>query len=354
MAELMPHQPTVEAIFRSYEERARHDKPRGHLGGSAIGHACTRFLWLSFRWAFRRDFEGRMLRLFQSGHLQEPRLVDDLRRIGVEVLEHDPETRRQWTFTALGGHFSGSLDAVVHNVPRAPKTWALAEFKTHNKKSFRELQTKGLERAKPLHWAQVQTYMGLAELDRCLYLAVCKDSDAIYEEWVTFDQKVFEWAMERAKRIIAAAEPAPKLSEDPLYYECQRCDARELCHRDDLGEPPKVAAVNCRTCAYATPELEGEGARWSCARTGDDLTLAEQVKGCPEHLFIPPLVPWAEPIDSGDGWVLYQLRTKGKERFANVGLTAIAPVDAPQLNSRALESATPATVLTACGEAEST
>ena len=206
-----------------------------------------------------------------------------------------------------------------------------------------------------MHWAQVQTYMGLAGLERCLYLAVCKDSDAIYEEWVKFDKKVFEWAMERAKRVISATEPPPKLSDDPLYYECQRCDARDLCHPDELGEPPRVAQVNCRTCAYATPELEGEGARWSCARTGDDLSLAEQAKGCPEHLFIPPLVPWAEPIDAGDGYVLYQLRRKGDPlnlyahvptaRFANVGQTAIAPVDAPQLDSRALATATPATVM---------
>ena len=346
MAELMPHQPTVEAIFRSYEERARHDASRGHLGGSAIGHSCSRFLWLGFRWAFRPSFDGRVLRLFQTGHLEEPRLIDDLRRIGVEVLDKDPETRRQWRYTAVGGHFSGSLDAVLHGLPRAPKTWALAEFKTHNAKSFRALQTKGVEKHKPQHWAQVHVYMGLAGLERCLYLAVCKDSDAPYEEWIHFDARVHERMLDRARSIITATEPPPRLSDDPLYYECGWCDARDLCHDNELGEPPRVADVSCRTCCYATPEVdESDAARWTCAQTGGDLTLAEQARACGEHLLIPPLVPWAEPVDSGDGWVLYQLRRKDGGRFANVGLTSIAPLDVPQLDSRALAAATPGTVL---------
>lgn len=345
MAEIKPHQPTVEAIFRSYEERARHDKPRGHLGGSAIGHACTRYLWYSFRWAFKRDFEGRVLRLFRTGHLEEPRLIEDLRRIGVEVLEYDPETRRQWHFSAVGGHFQGSLDAVLHGLPRAPKTWALAEFKTHNAKSFKALQTKGVEQSKPMHWAQVQTYMGLAGLERCLYLAVCKDSDALYEEWIRFDASVYERMIDRARRIIEAVEPPPRLSDDPLYYECGWCDARDICHPSPLGEPPKVAAIHCRTCCYATPHTDGEGARWSCGQTGGDLELAEQARACGEHLMIPPLVPWAEPVDSGDGWVLYQLRRKDGARFANVGLTSIAPLDVPQLTSIELAERTPETVM---------
>jgi hypothetical protein len=304
MAELMPHQPTVEAIYRSYEERARHDASRGHLGGSAIGHSCSRFLWLGFRWAFRPSFNGRVLRLFQTGHLEEPRLIDDLRRIGVEVLDKDPETRRQWRYTAVGGHFSGSLDAVLHGLPRAPTRWALAEFKTHNAKSFRALQTKGVER------------------------------------------RVHERMLDRARSIITAAEPPPRISDDPLYYECGWCDARDLCHPDELGEPPRVADVSCRTCCYSTPEVdESDAARWTCAQTGGDLTLAEQARACGEHLMIPPLVPWAEPVDSGDGWVLYQLRRKDGGRFANVGRTSIAPLDVPQLDSRALAAATPGTVL---------
>jgi hypothetical protein len=38
------------------------------------------------------------------------------------------------------GHFGGSMDAVALGIPEAPKTWHLCEFKTHNAKSFADLQ----------------------------------------------------------------------------------------------------------------------------------------------------------------------------------------------------------------------
>lgn len=41
---------------------------------------------------------------------------------------------------------------------------------------------------------------------------------------------------------------------------------------------------------HATPELDGD-ARWSCAFHKRDLTVAEQRKGCGEHVYIPQLVP---------------------------------------------------------------
>ena len=83
MAELPESQNiTRTAIFKHYETSAdRQGRP--HLGASEIGHECDRYLWLSFRWAKPADFDGRMLRLFDTGNHQEPRLIADLRAIGV-------------------------------------------------------------------------------------------------------------------------------------------------------------------------------------------------------------------------------------------------------------------------------
>ena len=46
----------------------------------------------------------------------------------------------------------------------APKTWHVAEFKTHSAKSFAELVAKGVVLAKPQHAAQMQVYMQLLSL----------------------------------------------------------------------------------------------------------------------------------------------------------------------------------------------
>ena len=82
-------------------------------------------------------------------------------RTGATVLDVDPETGRQWRVEAHGGHFGGSLDAVAIGLKEAPKTWHVAEFKTHSAKSFRDLVAKGVALSKPQHWAQMQIYMHL-------------------------------------------------------------------------------------------------------------------------------------------------------------------------------------------------
>ncbi|MBL4557300.1 MAG: hypothetical protein JKP98_09850 [Rhodobacteraceae bacterium] len=176
MAELPePPMPTLSAIYASYEAR-QGDGFRDHLGASLIGKSCARALWYDFRWATPARHTGRILRLFETGQLEEARLVRDLRATGATVLEVDPETGRQFRVEAHGGHFGGSLDAVALGLLEAPKTWHVVEFKTHSAKSFAELVAKGVANAKPQHAAQMQIYMHLTGITRALYVAVCKDT----------------------------------------------------------------------------------------------------------------------------------------------------------------------------------
>ena len=117
MAPLPPRaSPTIEAILAAYEAEAG-DGFREHLGASVIGRECDRALWYEFRWVTRAVQGGRMLRLFETGRLEEERLVRNLRRVGVTVLDVDPDTGRQWHVQAHGGHFGGSLDGVGLGIP---------------------------------------------------------------------------------------------------------------------------------------------------------------------------------------------------------------------------------------------
>ena len=90
-----PPTPTLSAIYAAYEA-ARGDGFREHLGASLIGKSCERALWYDFRWVTRAQFPGRILRLFETGQLEEARLVRNLRATGATVLDVDPETGRQW------------------------------------------------------------------------------------------------------------------------------------------------------------------------------------------------------------------------------------------------------------------
>ena len=297
---------TASAIVRWYESKPQEHRP--HMGASLIGHPCERNIWMTWRWVMKPEFKGRILRLFDTGKREETRLLEELRGIGAEVWDTDPNTGDQWRVSACDGHFGGSLDAVAKGLPEAPKSVAVLEFKTHSHKSFTELQAKKVRAAKPQHFDQMTIYMGLMEIDRALYIAVDKDTDELHTEWIHFDADRFAQLMERAQRLVEMTAPPAKLSEDPSHWQCKFCSFYKHCHQ---GVP---AEANCRTCCHSTP---GANASWICSQHGNDpIPLDFQRNGCDVHLLIPGLVPFGEPVDGGDNWVAYKHRETG-QHFVN-------------------------------------
>ena len=287
--------PTVDAIYKEYENK-QSQKHRPHLGGSQIGHPCDRYLWYQHKWCDREQFEGRMLRLFDHGNVEEGRLVRDLRSIGVTVYDVDPNTGRQWLFTAFGGHFGLSLDGAGQGFPES-SAWHALEFKTYNDKGFAQLQKHGVEKHKPQHAAQMQIGMELADLDRAFYLAVNKNTDALYGERLKRDPKQGQRLLDRAERVIFSEEPLEKISERPDWYECKYCPMYKICHQGGTAE------VNCRTCVHSTAQRDGT---WHCARHDKTLSTKEQREGCGYHLFRPHVMGHGEATDAGDDWIEYQ------------------------------------------------
>ena len=299
-----PQHSTLQAVLQWWEGRP--DEHRAHLGASLIGLACSRRLWYGFRWTARERFAGRMLRLFDTGKREESRVGDELRGIGCEV--HMDDGQAQWRVSACGGHFGGSMDGAVLGLPEAPKSWHVLEIKTHSAKSFADLAKKGVREAKPQHFAQMQTYMHLAGVDRALYYAVNKDTDDLHIERVAYEKAFAERLVDKAARVISASEPPPKLSEDPAWFECKFCPFHALCH----GQA--VAEVNCRTCAHSTPVIDADGGLWRCERGLSRIQQPRQAHDC--HRFIPALlVNLAEPVDSDGDAVTY--RTAAGHEFSN-------------------------------------
>ena len=281
---------TLQQIDAKVEANANQEN-RPHLGGSLIGRECRRHLWYAFRWAFKPNFSGRMLRLFQRGQNEEAVLVKLLRDVGVTVWEAD-QGGAQYHVSFLGGHLSGSVDGVAKGLVEAPKTPHLLEFKTHNDKYFKQLIKHGVQKAKPEHYAQMQLYMNGLKLKRAMYMAVNKNDDSLYTERLKYDAAFAKLLIEKAKTIIESPVPLEKIGDED-YFKCRFCDAKELCH----GE--KVADVNCRTCLHSTPKLDGYQ-KWFCELHKLDIPAKAQSKGCKHHLFIPQLVSYAKQIDADE------------------------------------------------------
>lgn len=269
---------------------------RSHLGASMIGKACDRQIWYGFRWFRKPNFSGRMLRLFNRGHLEEARFIAMLIATGYQVYQQDAKGN-QFRISDVGGHFGGSGDGVVIGIPDVPAGIpALLEFKTHGSKSFAKLVKSGVQTAKPEHYAQMQTYMRKMGLQYALYGAVCKDDDELHMEIIKLDERVADYYISRGRTIILRQDPPPPIQNaSPGLFECRYCDYKEICH--DHDEP----ARNCRTCVNAVAREDGT---WWCESqdrqrammfaTGSDafagetfqLTKERQLKGC-QDFYIP-------------------------------------------------------------------
>ena len=284
---------SIQSLIDKNHE-SRQENPRYHLGCSTLGHYCDRYLWLSFRWAVIERFNGRILRLFRRGQMEETTIVQDLRSIGIDIRATSGNQSR----VNFDSHVSGSMDGIIYyGVPGALNKKHILEAKTHSLKSFNKLVKEGVEKANFTHWVQMQVYMlgtfkeGGLEIDRALYYAVCKDNDEIYTERVRFNKEIAQKYVDRGHRIALADRMPPPISTDSTWYQCSFCPAKDFCHKSHITKE-----VNCRTCAHSTAK---EDSTWHCARWDDAIPNNAQYAGCDSHVLHPDLVPY-QMLD-GDG-----------------------------------------------------
>jgi len=277
----------------------RQEPPRPHLGASMLGHPCDRWLWLSFRWSVIEKFDGRILRLFRRGQLEEHTIVSDLRSAGLDVRN----TTQNQARVDFGKHVSGSMDGVIYSgVPEAPNKQHILEIKTHALKSFDDLDKNGVKKAKLMHWVQMQVYMLGSKIDRALYFAICKNDDRIYTERVRLEEAVAQKYVERGHKITLSDRMPEPLSSDPSWYECKFCAAHEFCFKSKITKE-----INCRTCAHSTAI---DDSTWRCERhDADNIPYDWQLKGCDSHVLHPDIVPWQRK-DGDDNNAVYIINGK--------------------------------------------
>lgn len=262
--------------------RTDEDGHRSHMGASMIGGECARAIWYNFRWTTKSAFPGRVLRLFNRGHLEEARFIAMLLMIGCEVYQQD-ENGNQFRISHAEGHFGGSGDGVAIGVPDVPEgTAVLCEFKTSGDKPFAELKAKGVRDAKFEHYVQMNIYMRKMGIAVALYLVVNKNTDELYGEIVYLDSAIADQFLDRGEKMVWMDDAPDKLSNSPGFWKCRFCDHRPVCH---LKAAPDR---NCRTCKHSTPAANKE---WVCNKpiqpygegANQVLDKETQLKGCDDY-----------------------------------------------------------------------
>lgn len=220
-------------------QQARAAEPkRTYLGASRLGVECTRALQYEYADApvdAGRDIGGRMLRIFERGHVLEDCMVAWLRCAGFDL-----RTRRddggQFGFSALDGRLKGHVDGVIVAGPEGYAYPALWEMKALGAKAWRELEKHRLSVAKPVYAAQVamyQAYLGLHE-HPALFTAINADTMELYAERVPFDGQLAQRMSDRAVQIVLATDAGellPRGFSDPTHFECKFCAWQDRCWR---------------------------------------------------------------------------------------------------------------------------
>ena len=257
---------------------------RNHLGASSIGDECVRYLWYKFRWMEKEvfvnyktgeDVSGRMLRLFNRGHREEPVLLAHLRNAGAKIWEYDPSLPlkdgkpQQFRCTGVNGHFGGSLDGIIL-WPQFHEDYMLLEMKTYNCKRFMELQKCGVATSDPKYMAQMVVYGDAYSLHYAVFIAICKDDDEIHIEVVrlkdatvhltgndgTLEALTIVELRARAEYIINSPTAPDRIKyASPTFYKCKTCTMKPVC----FGTEP--ADKNCRSCKFLQPIANKQ---WFC------------------------------------------------------------------------------------------
>lgn len=275
----------AQLIYAAYEKAAKTFDGYRIPVGMANGN-CDRAIWYAFHWAsVNIPHDGKMLRLFKTGQNEEERVIRDLEMIGISVYGKQDE------IIMASGHMRGKIDGKCIGIPDNEHEVHLLEAKTVSAKNMRKLKAVKVELFKPEYYGQCQLGMLAFDLPKCLFVAVCKDTDEIHTEIVEFDKYAAAGLLARMIRIVERPNPPARMCKDREDFCGRFCKQKEVCFFDVA--PRK----NCRTCLHSTPETKDEKGTWSCARNGVDLSYGDQPKGCEKHLYIPGLVP-GEVIDS--------------------------------------------------------
>jgi len=154
-------------------QRTRATQPRrAYLGASRLGASCERALQYEYADApvdTGREIGGRMLRIFERGHVIEDCMAGWLLEAGFEL-----RTRRddgeQFGFAAADGRLQGHIDGVIVGGPEGFAYPALWECKALSHKSWNDLEKRAWPRpspSMPRKWRSTKPISNCTSTRRC-------------------------------------------------------------------------------------------------------------------------------------------------------------------------------------------
>lgn len=234
----------LEALIDAALAAERATQPRrSYLGASRLGVACERALQYEYAGApvdAGRGFSGRLLRIFEVGHVLEDLAVRWLRLAGVE-LHNQQADGSQFGFSVADGRLQGHVDGIITGAPRALGFGfpMLFECKTMANRHWSACAKSGVTVSKPVYAAQLAVYQAYMEASTpgisaqpALFTAINKDTQQLWFECVPFDAALAQRMSDRAVRLITATEAGELLPRgfiERSHFECRSCHWQDRC-----------------------------------------------------------------------------------------------------------------------------
>ncbi len=199
------------------------DERRKYIGASQIGRPCGRETWYRYQGIDGAPISAALRTTFEIGHRLEAMLLDYIELSGIDVERPSESNNYLFCEDAEIKVFQGHMDAILN------QSYVL-DIKTAKHSSFNQFKSLGLKGWSPAYYAQMQAYMGMTGLKEAVLLAIDKDTSQLHEEWLDYDDYEYSQLRMRALAISTLDEPPARINKSPLYYVCQRCQFKAICH----------------------------------------------------------------------------------------------------------------------------
>lgn len=234
---------------------AKKEQPRRYLGASAIGNRCEAALAYALR-GFPDDRpEPFVARIFKLGHTVEEIVLKDLKAAGLNVIEVDPLTGRQFHYSMFNGHVRCNLDGLIELPNGEVRN---LEIKSMNDASWTKFKDNGVKYSHPHYFDQMQMQMGLSGIKTTLFIAYNKNNSKYHAQIVEYDE--MEWSYLQTKLETVLHNNAHKIAKDESDWRCRGCFKFSACWKN------APAPDDCAACAHACALPDGG---WYCLRHGD-------------------------------------------------------------------------------------
>lgn len=232
---------------------------KGSIGASAVGGPCDAALAFAARGFPDKAPEPALKRIFRDGHRLEDIIIGDLRKAGINVLDKDIMTGRQFRWDRYGGMAVFKADGIIENGPGVDAM--LVEIKSMNSALWTKFMGWGVRMSHPHYYDQVQMGMGLSGFRKCVIIGYNKDKSLYWDEIVEYDAVRWGFLLARIEHTLSGV--AAKVAVREEDWRCRGCFKFDACWKNAPVEK------TMRTCEFSY--FDRFDNKWKC------------LKGCTEE-----------------------------------------------------------------------